>query len=51
MEGTDIVIEWFASNNRGQEISAYIIKISAGDGIAYLTDDSCDGTLSTVVIA
>ncbi|MEI6370288.1 MAG: hypothetical protein WCO49_11360 [Nostocales cyanobacterium ELA608] len=45
------MIEWFASNNRGQAIDAYIIKISSGDGIAYLTDDSCDGTLSTVVIA
>lgn len=49
MVGSDIQISWLAPNNRGQIISAYIIKISAGDGIAYLTDASCNGSLQTVV--
>ena len=49
MVGTFIQISWLAPNDRGQDIDAYIIKISAGDGIAYLTDASCDGSLSTVV--
>lgn len=49
MVGSDIQISWLAPNNRGQTISAYIIKISAGDGIAYLTDPSCDGSLASVI--
>jgi hypothetical protein len=49
MVGEFIEISWFAPNNRGQTIDTYIIRISACDGIAYLTDDSCNGSDSTVV--
>lgn len=51
MVDSDIRISWLAPNNRGQTIEEYIIRISAGDGIAYLTDASCNGALQTVVSA
>ena len=49
MVGEFIEISWLAPNNRGQVIYKYIIRISAGDGIAYLTDESCNGTDATIV--
>jgi hypothetical protein len=49
MVGTNIKISWLAPNNRGQTITAYIIKIREGDGINFSADSTCNGALSTVV--
>jgi len=49
MVNSDIRISWLAPNNRGQTITAYIVKIRTGDGVSFQADASCDGSLSTVV--
>ena len=49
MVDSDIRISWLAPNNRGQTITAYIVKIREGDGVNFAADATCNGSLSTVV--
>jgi hypothetical protein len=50
IDGTDVLVNWLAPNNRGSPITRYYIKLIQYDGTSYSEDVvSCDGSDSTIM--